>query len=169
MPEGPEIRRAADRIDRALSHAPLLRIEYRVPRIARKARKLRGARIERVYSRGKALLIQFDCGLTHYSHNQLFGEWEVTRKPPDAQDRRAVRVVLSTAACTATLYSATEIELLPTREVERHPYIARLGPDALDRTTTVAQVRARLLDAEFRNRSLSSLLLDQHFVAGLGN
>jgi len=48
MPEGPEIRRAADSIDRALSHEPLLRIEYRVPRIARKARNLRGARIERV-------------------------------------------------------------------------------------------------------------------------
>ena len=169
MPEGPEIRRAADDLDRVLARKRLLRIDYRVPRLARQARKLKGAGINRVYSRSKALLIEFDCGLTHYSHNQLFGEWEITHAPPAADSRRAVRVVLSTATHTATLYSATEIELLPTRDVERHPYIARLGPDALDGTTTVSMVRARLLDAAFRNRSLAALLLDQHFVAGLGN
>ena len=46
----------------------------------RKARALRGARVDRVYSRGKALLIEFDNGLTHYSHNQLYGEWEVRER-----------------------------------------------------------------------------------------
>jgi endonuclease-8 len=169
MPEGPEIRRAADALQRVLAHRPLIRIEYRVPRLARKARRLRGATINRVYARGKALLIEYDRGLTHYSHNQLFGEWEVTRRAPKPDEHRAVRVVLATATHTATLYSATEIELLDTRDVDRHPYLARLGPDALDATTTVRLVRARLDDPRFRNRSLSSLLLDQRFIAGLGN
>jgi endonuclease-8 len=122
-----------------------------------------------VYARGKALLIEYDNALTHYSHNQLFGEWDVARGSPAPDPRRSVRVVIGTATHTATLYSATEIELLPTRDVERHPYISRLGPDALEPSTTVKQVRDRLTDRRFHNRSLSSLLLDQHFVAGLGN
>jgi endonuclease-8 len=169
LPEGPEIRRAADALARVLVGQCLTRVLYRVPRLARKARALRRTEVRRVYSRGKALLIDFDNGLTHYSHNQLYGEWEVCEGVPVHDERRIVRVLLATPTHAATLYSATQVDLLPTREVERHPYLAALGPDVLDRTTTVATMRSRLDDARFRNRSLSSLLLDQRFAAGLGN
>jgi endonuclease VIII len=169
MPEGPEIRRSADAIARALVGQPITHIEYRVPRLARKARALKCARVARVYSRGKALLIEFDNGLTHYSHNQLYGEWEVHEGPPDLDDRRTVRVILATPTHSAILYSATQIELIPTSEVERHPYIAALGPDVLDASTTAAVMRRQLEDERFRGRSLGSLLLDQRFAAGLGN
>ena len=169
MPEGPEIRRSADAIAQALVGQPITRIEYRVPRLARKARALKGARVTRVYSRAKALLIEFDNGLTHYSHNQLYGEWEIHEGPPGQDDRRTVRVVIATPTHTAILYSATQVDLLPTRDVERHPYIAALGPDVLDATTTPAVVRRQLEDARFRGRSLASLLLDQRFIGGLGN
>lgn len=169
MPEGPEIRRSADALARVLVGVPIERIEYRVARLERKARALRGTRIGHVYSRGKALLIEFDNGVTHYSHNQLYGEWEVRERSPDREDRRAVRVVIATKAHTATLYSATQIDLLPTDAVERHPYIAALGPDVLDASTTPSLLRMRLGDPRFRGRSFASLFLDQQFVAGLGN
>ena len=169
LPEGPEIRRSADELAQALVGQPITRIEYRDPRLARKARALKRARVRRVYSRAKALLIEFDNGITHYSHNQLYGEWEVRETPPDPDDRRSVRVVIETPSHTAVLYSATQIELLPTPDVERHPYIAALGPDVLDAATTPAVMRRQLEDARFRGRSLASLLLDQRFAAGLGN
>jgi endonuclease-8 len=169
LPEGPEIRRSADDIARALVGQPITRIEYRVPRLARKARALKGARVVRVASRGKALLIEFDNGVTHYSHNQLYGEWEVHEGTPDPDERRAVRVTIATPTHTAVLYSATQIELLPTADVERHPYIAALGPDVLDAATTPAVMRRQLEDRRFRGRSLGSLFLDQRFAAGLGN
>ena len=169
MPEGPEIRRSADALAHALVGRPITRIDYKVPRLAHKARALKGARVDRVYSRGKALLIEFDNGITHYSHNQLYGEWEIHEGPPNPDDRRTVRVVITTPTHTATLYSATQIELLPTGEVERHPYIAALGPDVLDKSTTSSVMRKQLEDRRFRGRSLASLLLDQRFAAGLGN
>jgi endonuclease VIII len=169
LPEGPEIRRSADAIAQALVGQPITRIEYRVPRLARKARALKGARVARVYSRGKALLIEFDNGITHYSHNQLYGEWEVNEGSSDPDDRRTVRVIIATPTHSVILYSATQIELLPTGDVERHPYIASLGPDVLDASTTAAVVRRQLEDRRFRGRSLGSLLLDQRFAAGLGN
>ena len=150
MPEGPEIRRAADALGRVLTRRTLIHIEYRIPRLARKARALRGAKVKRVYTRGKALLIEFDRGLTHFSHNQLYGEWEVTAGARTQDERRTVRVVLATAKHTATLYSATDIDLLDTRKVDRHPYLARLGPDVLDPATTVASIEARLVGPALR-------------------
>jgi endonuclease-8 len=47
--------------------------------------------------------------------------------------------------------------------------LLRVGPDVLDMTLTAEQVKARLLSAKFRNRQFSGLLLDQAFLAGLGN
>jgi endonuclease-8 len=170
MPEGPEVRRAADALGRVLTGRPLVRIEYRVPGLARAARRLAGARVANVAARGKALLIAYDNGLTHYSHNQLYGQWVVRAAgQDDGVDARAVRVVLATERYVATLYSATAIALLDRNGLARHPFLARLGPDVLDRATTPRAIRARLADPRFAGRSLGALLLDQGFVAGLGN
>jgi endonuclease-8 len=171
MPEGPEIRREALALAGALVGRPLVRAEYRLPRLARRARGLAGTTIVAVESRGKALLIAFANGVTHYSHNQLYGAWELRRadRAEPAPGGRAVRVVLATDRHVATLYSATEIALLDARGVAAHPFLARLGPDVFAPATTAAFVAARLAAPAFARRSLASLLLDQRFVAGLGN
>lgn len=173
MPEGPEIRREAEALARILVDQPLVRIEYRVPRLARRARTLRGAQITDVTSHGKALLIAYSNGLTHYSHNQLYGKWRVVTVGRLARllDKRApsVRVLLETTTHAAVLLSATQIELLTAAELAEQPYLKRLGPDVLDRATTVAAVKSRLRQPAFARRSLAALLLDQTFLAGLGN
>lgn len=169
MPEGPEIRRAADALGRMLTGRKLVHSEYRVPGLAQRGKALAGKRVRAVRARGKALLVDFEGGLTHYSHNQLYGEWAVTPGARTQDERRTVRVVLATATHMATLYAATQIALLPTRDADRHPYLARLGPDALDSATTLAVVRRQIEAPRFGRRTLGSLLLDQSFVAGLGN
>jgi endonuclease-8 len=173
MPEGPEIRREAASLARVLVDRPLTRIEYRVPRLARRARALLGAHVTSVTSHGKALLIAYSTGLTHYSHNQLYGEWRVVAasRLDRLLDERApsVRVLLATSTHAAVLLSATQIELLNASELARQSYLNRLGPDVLDRSTSVATVVSRLRGASFARRSLAALLLDQSFLAGLGN
>jgi len=169
VPEGPEIRQAADALAHVLVGPPLTRIDYRVPHLRRRARALRGAAVQRVYARSKALLIEYDCGLTHYSHNQLYGEWGIRRVGEAPVARRIVRVEIATPTHVATLYSATQIALLDAAELAAHPYLARLGPDVLDPATTVATLRRHALQPRFARASLAALLLDQRFVAGLGN
>ena len=169
MPEGPEIRREADALAHALAGRELTHVEYRIAALAARGRRLRGARVLRVYPRGKALLIEFDRGVTHYSHNQLYGQWRVLRPGRASEDTRAVRVVLGTADRIAILYSATEIELLATDALARHPYLAKLGPDVLAPATTVRAIAARIEDPRYARSSLAALLLDQRFIAGLGN
>ncbi len=79
------------------------------------------------------------------------------------------------ASCSAprsasrSCYSATEVELLATPALARHPYLAKLGPDVLEPATSVRAIGARIADPRFARSSLAALLLDQRFIAGLGN
>jgi endonuclease-8 len=173
VPEGPEIRREATCLARLVVGQPIARVDYRVPALARRARSLRGHGVTGVTSHGKAMLIAWSNGLTHFSHNQLYGEWQVVTLPElDAlmtARPRSVRVVIGVERAAAVLMSATWIELLTERELAVQPYLARLGPDVLDRGTTAPVVAKRLLEPRFARRSLAALLLDQAFLAGLGN
>ena len=169
MPEGPEIRRAADRLAAAAAGRPLVRAWFAFPALKRYEKRLTGARIEAITPRGKALLTRFDNGLTLYSHNQLYGVWRI-QAPGDApQAGRSLRVALDTAEASLRLYSASEVAIWRTDEVERHPFLQRLGPDVLDPALDAKTVAARLRSPRFRNRALGGLLLDQAFLAGMGN
>jgi endonuclease-8 len=169
MPEGPEIRRAADRLIRVLVGKTPARVELLMPGLARHAARLSDRRIVAVQPRAKALLIHFAGGYSLYSHNQLYGRWYVVRTGRTPRTGRSLRVAIHTGDHSALLYSASDIAVLSAAQVRRHPYLAKLGPDLLDPDTTLAQVRARVEDPRFRRRSLASLLLDQAFLAGLGN
>lgn len=168
MPEGPEVWREAAAIARVVEGEPIANIEFAWPAIVQHAKGLSGTRIELVRPRGKAMTLAFSTGFSLVTHNQLYGQW-VVRKTAPPTHRKALRLLIETARGAAMLYSATDIHWLPTRDVDAHPYIAKLGPDALDANTTISDVRARLGSKPFRNRSLAALLLDQGFVAGLGN
>lgn len=169
MPEGPETRRAADRISRALSGRPVESVRFAFPKLARFQRALEGERVEEVTSRGKAMLVHFSGGLSIYSHNQLYGRWYVQKRGTQPRTGRQLRLAIHNADWSALLYSASEIAVLEREHLEKHPFLAKLGPDALDRELEPPQLAARLLDPRFRRRGLAALLLDQGFLAGLGN
>ena len=169
MPEGPEIRREADALARALAGRELAHVEYRIAALAARGRRLRGARVLRVYPRGKALLIEFDRGVTHYSHNQLYGQWRVLAA---GQRRRRLargpRRARHGGAHGGPLQSRPRSSCSTSGAVARHPYIAKLGPDVLDPATTVRAIAARIEDPRFARSSLAALLLDQRFHRGTG-
>lgn len=169
MPEGPEIRRAADRLSRVLRGITPEHVELLLPGLEQHVARLRGRRILGVQPRAKALLIHFDGGYSLYSHNQLYGRWYVVRAGKTPRTRRSLRVAIHTRDHSALLYSASEIAVLSAAQLRRHPFLCKLGPDLLDPGTTPAAVRAQIEDRRFQRRSLASLLLDQSFLAGLGN
>jgi len=170
MPEGPEIRRAADQLVSAVVNKPLTEVWFAFPQLQPYQSALIGTYIRAIETRGKALLTHFSNGLTLYSHNQLYGVWRVVKVGEQPKEsKRSLRVKLQTTDGTILLYSASEIEMWSTQEIEYHPFLQRIGPDVLDSRLTVEQVRERLLSVTFRNRQLGGLLLDQAFLAGLGN
>ncbi len=169
MPEGPEIRRAADRIAAAVVGQPLRVVEFAFPGLKHYESALLGRRIESITPRGKALLTRFDCGLTLYSHNQLYGVWRVASAGERPATTRSLRVALETARKAILLYSASDVSIWRSEEIEQHPFLQRIGPDVLDATLQPEAVAARLALPRFRGRGLAALLLDQGFLAGMGN
>lgn len=169
MPEGPEIRRAADRLAAAVAGQTVLRAQFAFPRLQRFEAELVGSRILSITPRGKALLTAFDNGWTLYSHNQLYGVWKVALPGQRPDSTRSLRVALETARAAILLYSASDIELWRSDEIEAHPFLQGLGPDVLDPVLDVDAVAARLQSPAFRGRALGALLLDQGFLAGMGN
>lgn len=169
MPEGPEIRREADRIGRVLAGRRVASIRFAFDHLQPWQDELRGSLVRAVESRGKALLVRFDCGLNVYSHNQLYGRWYVKPRGQKPRTNRQLRLAIETNTHAALLYSASEIEVLRDEELPEHEFLAKLGPDVLDTRVRVPEVVERLRDERFRRRSLGALLLDQSFVSGLGN
>lgn len=169
MPEGPEIKRAADQIAAAIEGRRALQVSFAHGHLKRHESELQGRRITRVAPRGKALLTHFEGGRVIYSHNQLYGRWYVCRPERPPRTGRQLRLAIHTRERWALLYSASEIEVLDADRLDEHPFLARLGPDLLDPRTRPAKIRRRLVDPRFRRRRLGALLLDQGFLAGTGN
>ncbi|WP_110665234.1 endonuclease VIII [Salinicola halophilus] len=169
MPEGPEIRRVADRLGKVLVDAPLTRVWFAYPVLEASAEALAGSRVTAVDSWGKALLTTFASGQVLYSHNQLYGVWRIHRAGQEPRTRRVLRARLETTTHVASLYSASDISLWTIDTLHEQPFLARLGPDLLTHDVTVAQIDERLNAPAFRRRGLGGLLLDQHFLAGIGN
>lgn len=165
MPEGPEIRRAAQALNTALVGRPV-RIQWLHPALQARAEALKGAQVTAVRARSKAMLTTFSTGDVLYSHNQLYGEWVVSRHD-EALLSRAPRLIADTPEHRVVLYSATDFAWLRLGEEDRHPYLARLGPEVLDEDVTARGVAARL--ALFARRRVADALLDQGVLAGLGN
>ena len=94
MPEGPEIRLAADRIEKALARRPVDAIAFAFEHLRPFERRLRGHAVERVETRGKAMLTHFDNGWTIYSHNQLYGRWYVCARDRLPETGRQLRLTL---------------------------------------------------------------------------
>jgi len=169
MPEGPEVRREADRIAEVLVGRPLESVYFGQPHMARSADYLRDTQVLAVDTHGKALLTHFSNGYTVYSHNQLYGKWVVARRNREPQTNRQLRFALHTQSHSALLYSASSIELWETENLSEHPFLRKLGPDVLGKSLEWRDILARLNAPEFERRALGSLFLDQGFLAGIGN
>ena len=167
MPEGPEIRRSADRLERALTPIRTDEVRFAFEHLKPFEPRLRRRHVTQVETRGKALLIHFDNQLSIYSHNQLYGRWMVRKRGSYPDTRRQLRLAIHNEKTSALLYSASEIQVLTPRQISGHPFLSKLGPDVL--SADAEQIRVQLDGERFHRRRLASLLLDQGFLAGVGN
>ncbi len=169
MPEGPEIKRAAQRIAKVLVGQVAEKVEFGLPRLQRFSELLSGDTIVDVRPRGKALLTRFEQGLTIYSHNQLYGCWYINKRGVLPNTQRTLRVAVHTHERSALLYSASDIEVLDDDALAQHPFLRRLGPDVLDEQLAWREIAQRLASTEFSRRAVGGLYLNQQFLAGIGN
>lgn len=169
MPEGPEIRRVADALQAQVGGRVIDRIFFGLASLKKWQPRLQDCRIEKIETRGKAMLTRLNNGLSIYSHNQLYGRWVFCDSNDYPQTKRQLRLAIDCQEKSALLYSASEISVLDEAALLSHPFLSKLGPDVLNRETTVELIVERLRSKKFSNRQLGGILTDQSFVAGLGN
>ncbi len=181
MPELPEVETVRRGLEPALEGARITRVEQRRPDLRFPfppdfAKRLTGARVERLNRRAKYILAELDTGETWVTHLGMTGRFAVGESVPGVFETQA-----STEAKHEHLALWTDrggrigffdarrfgyMGLFPTSEVERQPWFEGLGPEPLGNDFNAAH-----LEAEFagKSQSVKATLLDQRVVAGLGN
>jgi len=174
MPELPEVEVTRRYLEPVLIGATVARVEVLRDRMLRRQPRPRdfrdrliGRRVEALDRHGKYLLARLDGDLTWVTHLGMSGHLAVA--DPGAEESRHTRVV-------TTLRHGPEIRFVDPRtfgftvvltpeEASVGPW-PRLGPDALDALPSTADLAAGLAG---RTAPIKALLLDQGFIAGLGN
>lgn len=169
MPEGPEIRIAADKIAAVLVNRVTTDVKFSFAHLRKYQKYLTGQRVLGVDTRGKAILVRFENDWAIYSHNQLYGRRVVDSRGQPPATNRQLRLAIHNRAGSAFLFSASAIEVMRADALRRHPFLSKLGPDILNAGLDAKLIVSRLNAEQFRNRRLAGLLLDQGFLAGLGN
>lgn len=185
MPELPEVETVRRGLQPAIQGARLTTVDLRRPDLRfplpeRFAERLTGARVERVDRRAKYLLQPLSTGETWVTHLGMTGRFTVDRlgdasapgrfhNAAPVEDKHAHLVVETDAGARIVFYDARRfgyMGLIPTAELDAHPWFAGLGPEPLGPDFTAAHLLRRFVG---RVQAVKTLLLDQRIVAGLGN
>ncbi|WP_426050988.1 bifunctional DNA-formamidopyrimidine glycosylase/DNA-(apurinic or apyrimidinic site) lyase [Brevundimonas sp. SL161] len=184
MPELPEVETVRRGLEPVLVGARLTRLrqnrpDLRFPFPDRFVERLEGGSVERIDRRAKYLLAALSTGETWVTHLGMTGRFtvdgeqlgEFEEPAPIAgkhehmsfcalKDGRATRVGFADARRFGFM------GLIPTDQVETHPWFVGMGPEPLGNGFSAAHL-VEVFDGKKQNIKMS--LLDQRNVAGLGN
>lgn len=184
MPELPEVETVRRGLEPVLTGARLTRVrqnrpDLRFPFPDRFVDRLEGAVVQRIDRRAKYLLMPLSTGETWISHlgmtgrftldGEQLGEFEAAAPVVGKHEHVSLCAVKDGAATRVGFADARRfgfMGLIPTGEVEAHPWFAALGPEPLGNGFSGAHL-AGAFAGKAQNVKVS--LLDQRIVAGLGN
>ena len=177
MPEGPEVRNAADKIAKNLTNKVLKEVHLYYEPLLSSHHLLQGYQLLKVQTFGKAFVLYFSSEICIYVHLQLYGVWRTGKNTSQKKNtlqrikgkNRSIRMCLRSETHYVELYSATDVSVWSSDTILKHPFIRKLGPDLLSGTYKAHHISRRLNRSKYKRRQLGHVLLDQHFFAGLGN
>ena len=162
MPELPEVETVVRSLAAHVSGHAILEASFTSKRVTRRgfaatSKALRGAVIQKMERRGKHILIHLNCGLLHV-HLGMTGKllWNAENTPYT----RAVIELANGILVYDDVRQFGRVEFYPT--IPKN--IVALGPEPLD--ITFEEFERRLGSRDLR---IKALLLDQRFLAGIGN
>ena len=184
MPELPEVETVRRGLQPVLAGARLTRVrqnrpDLRFPFPERFPERLDGAVVERIDRRAKYLLMPLSTGETWVTHlgmtgrftldGRQLGEFEEPAPIAGKHEHLSLCALKGNVATRLGFADARRfgfMGLIPSGEVETHPWFAALGPEPLGNSFSGAHL-AEAFASKKQNIKVS--LLDQRIVAGLGN
>jgi len=173
MPELPDIVVLARSMDEALRNRTIATVEVYQPKclnlpMEEFCQGAAGRTFQEVRPRGKWVLAGLDQGWTLALNLGMGGE--VCLHPPgEAPNPKRERVVFALAdswGLWAHFWWFGHVHLLTPERLAAHPQISRLGPEPLAADFTPAKLGGMLRG---RRGAVKKYLLDQSFLAGIGN
>jgi len=180
MPELPEVETIKNDLQKTISGRRIIRVLIQDSRVIRQPapaefkRSLEGLCIKHILRRGKLLILELSNGEFLTVHLKLTGQL-VLRKPRLGKKWLSAAAPTVNAASRLSFYLDSGIildfndqrlfgELRLVDDWQKLSFIRKLGPEPFD--LTPGDFKARLLK---RKTAIKPLLLDQSFIAGIGN
>ena len=166
MPEGDTIHRTATSLAAVLVDRVVRRLASNIPLVSHA--RLVGKTITAVDAHGKNLFIRFDDGRVLHSHMQMTGSWHLYR-PGEKWQRPAqlARCVIEVEGAVAVCFSAPVLRVLSAPALARDDRLNALGPDILGESFDAPRAIVRMRKEP--ERAIGDAVLEQRFVAGIGN
>jgi formamidopyrimidine-DNA glycosylase len=174
MPELPEVEATRRHLEPVLSGAIIERFDVRRDRMLRRqprpvdaGDRARGRRVAEVGRHGKFLMIELAGDLTWVMHLGMSGRVSVAEVGDPEVPHTNVVVRLGSSAEVRLVDPRTFgfVSVLTPEELDASP-LRELGPDALTGLPRAPRLAAAMTD---RRIPIKPLLLDQRFLAGIGN
>jgi len=129
--------------------------------------RLRGAKVAGARRRGKFLIVDFDCDLSLMVHLWLAGQVLLVRSNELQKGQSILTFIFSDGDVFEVRgVGLRSLHLVRKESIAGHPAIVELGIDALNPELTLERFRRMLTG---RRKAIKALLMDQTFIAGLGN
>lgn len=190
MPELPEVETIRRGLAAVLPGRKIKAVEVRLPKAYQAIgpeddSRVIGAMVKSVERRGKALLIGLSTGLTLLIHLKMTGQLIYREKQQiklagghpttdmvlGEYPKKSTHVIFTFDNGGELFFNDQRtfgyIKVLPTEDLGSVPLLKSLGPEPLDRTFALEKFMEMLNRRP--NAKLKPLLLDQTFIAGLGN
>ena len=172
MPELPEVETVVRGLRRTVLYQIIESVYMEPPKIARRyfegdLKRLAESSFLSVYRRGKNILMETDKGLTLWVHLKMTGHFYYLPKetPIDRHDHLIFYFRKNGHSLRFNDYRRFgNIRLLPTNELSLQKELRELGPEPLE--ISISDFTALF---QSTRRMIKPALLDQTFLAGLGN
>jgi len=174
MPELPEVETVKRSLQPRLTGLTITGVSINLPKIIRRpdpeafSANLAGKKIKDFGRRGKYLLIHLTDDLTMVIHLRMTGQLVYAK--PDEEIPRHTHLIIKLDNGHELRFTDVRqfgrLLLCPTAGLGEVPGLRELGPEPLEQEFTRDFLRKEL---RRRRTRLKSLLLDQTFIAGLGN
>jgi formamidopyrimidine-DNA glycosylase len=174
MPELPEAETIRRQLERVVVGNRIESIEIPVPRVLRTDQgvledELVGANITRAFRRGKNVVLQLSTGKALLFHLMIAGS--LLYKPVGSERLRNTQVIIVLSNGYELRFRDFRkfgyVKLLDEPDVFKAPEFSHMGPEPLSFDFTLDIFKG--LIAKRPRSKIKALLLDQSFVAGIGN
>lgn len=167
MLEGDRLDHTAAAMRAALCDRKMLRFD--APRLVGVVPRA-GRVIERIESRGRHLLLDWDDGIRLHTNLRRHGQWHLHRSGEHWQGRHdEITALVEVPGWVAVCYRAPVVETFRAPDATRHPGLGGVGPDLGRHDADLGRCVAALLSPRDPEARLHRVLLDPRIFFGLGN